>query len=233
MGEVEKEKRLWKRFYHSEDKVGIQFRKILQNYVSPEYRVLNFGCGSDGWLHLKRKCQQVVGVDIDSSALRNPDLDLCIIGDLETADVPGRYDLAVSTYVVEHLKNPYKCFQHLSQVLKKGGILLLLTPNIFHYATISSKVTPDGFHKWFLRNKEEKRFPTYYRANRPGKLVKMLTGLGFRVVKLQMAEGPPDYLSFSAPTFLLGVGYERTVNAFKQLGFLRSSIMLVAEKVGD
>jgi hypothetical protein len=47
------------------------------------------------------------------------------------------------------------------------------------------------------------------------------------VVKIDLIEGRPEYLQFSAPTYLLGWLYERLVN--KVPGLWRWRVLLMAE----
>ncbi len=225
---------LEKQFYEGKTSIGAQFRQMVHSYLSPDYRVLNAGCGSAGWLRLRGKCQEVVGVDIDNSVLLNPDVDVPIVGNLERPLQLGSFDLIVCAYLVEHLRNPIACFQNLSIALKKGGILLILTPNLLHYSMLVSRLTPHMFHRRFLERagrRPENIFVTYYRANTRARLVNMLAPFGLRAKELRMVEDRPDYLAFSTPSFFLGICYERIVNFFPVLGCLRSSIMAAFEKV--
>lgn len=48
---------------------------------------------------------------------------------------------------------------------------------------------------------------------------------GFREVDLIFREACPNYLTFSMPSFLLGVAYERLVNRFDFLKGIRCNII--------
>jgi len=227
-------KLLEEKFYGDRTSVGAQFRQMVHSYLSPEHRVLNAGCGSVGWLRLRGKCQEVVGVDMDNGVLLNPDVDVPVVGNIEGPLQLGSFDLIVCAYVVEHLCDPIACFRNLSMALRKGGILLILTPNLAHYAILVSKLTPQAFHKWFLKRmgrQPENIFATYYRANTRARLANMLVPSGFRPRELRMVEDKPDYLAFSAPSFFLGICYERIVSLLPALGCLRSTIMAAFERV--
>ena len=70
-------------------------------------------------------------------------------------------------------------------------------------------------------------FPTRYRANSPADIRRLAAVAGLEVVKIDLSEGRPEYLRFSAPTYLLGWLYERLVNQVPGLWRLR--VLLIAE----
>jgi len=50
-------------------------------------------------------------------------------GDLTTYAEPGKYDLALSVDVMEHIEDDVAVFKNLAQSLKEGGFLLISTPS--------------------------------------------------------------------------------------------------------
>jgi len=57
-----------------------------------------------------------------------------------------KYDLITSTEVFEHFKNPLKEFRKLSNLLKKGGILSVMT-------LMRPKTRKDFIDWWYIRDK--------------------------------------------------------------------------------
>ena len=93
-----------------------------------------------------------------------------------------------------------------------------------------ARLTPQAFHRWVVRwrgREGEDVFPTRYLANSPGDIRRLAAGAGLDVVKIDLIEGRPEYLRFSAPTYLLGWLYERLVNQVPGLWRLR--VLLIAE----
>ncbi|MDY6973372.1 MAG: methyltransferase domain-containing protein [Thermodesulfobacteriota bacterium] len=210
-----------------------QFVDLIYHYLRSEYRVLNAGPGLTS-LHLKGKCREVVGVDMEQSIFENEDIDTPLIGDLERLNLSkNSFDMIVCRCVVEHLRNPRACFEGFSRVLKDGGLVFILTPNLFHYGTLIAKLAPLWFHVWYVKRRgwsAENQFPTYYRANRRQKLSDMMTGAGFKTVEVRMAECYPGLLDFSCFTLLFGLVYLKIVNYFQYLQDLRSNIVAVFQK---
>jgi 2-polyprenyl-3-methyl-5-hydroxy-6-metoxy-1,4-benzoquinol methylase len=132
--------------------------------------------------------------------------------------------------VIEHLEHPLKTFSEFARVLKPGGQILALTPNIFHYATIVARFTPHWFHRWWKRQESREVFSTYYRANSPRLLRRLCKDTGLKVKKLELTEIHPFYLGRYWPLFLCGVLYERVVNSTPMLSWMRQRILLEAEK---
>jgi SAM-dependent methyltransferase len=145
----------------------------------------------------------------------------------------GVFDIAISSHVAEHLVQPEAVFGELARVLKPGGRLLILTPNRWHYVTISSALLPHRFHLSFNRSRGVNAhdiFPTVYRANTAARLRGLYAGAGFEVEQLYQFETEPEYLAFSLPTYAAGVGFERVVNRFDALKNLRVNLLAVGRK---
>ena len=70
-------------------------------------------------------------------------------------------------------------------------------------------------------------FPTRYRANSRADIGRLAAGAGLEVVRIELIEGRPAYLRFSALTYLLGWVYEQLVNRVP--GFAGFRVLLVAE----
>lgn len=136
-------------------------------------------------------------------------------------------------YVIEHLEHPVEALREVARVLRPKGKLALLTPNRRHYVCLIARLTPHWFHRWFLAR--HGRYgadvcPTLYRANTPGRLYRVASQTGFRVVELEMFEAAPGYLGWFWPAFVLGVAYERIVNRFQALTRLRVGLLVTLER---
>jgi hypothetical protein len=92
-----------------------------------------------------------------------------------------------------------------------------------------ARTTPHWFHQWVNAKRgrqEADTFPTRYLANTPARLRRLAAGAGLSVESVRLVEGRPEYLRMSAATYLLGLAYERAVNACKALAPFR--ILLIA-----
>ena len=118
-------------------------------------------------------------------------------------------------------------------MLKPGGRLMMLTPNRWHYVTVSSALMPHSFHlkynNWRGVDSDD-IFRTEYKANTAGRLRSLYAAAGLEVERLEQFETEPEYLAFSLPTYAAGVAYERLVNRFGLLRNLRVNLLSVGRK---
>jgi len=63
-------------------------------------------------------------------------------------------------------------------------------------------------------------------------LGKTAANAGLRVERIKLIEGRPEYLRLSAPTYAVGLAYERIVNATPRLERFRIVLMAVLQKPG-
>lgn len=212
------------------------FRKMIYGAVSPETRVLDAGAGAGDLFpyDLKGRVKEIIGVDLDPRVKTNPQLDRGIEADLTAIPIEDNYfDVVFSRYVLEHVGAPEAFLHEMNRILKPGGRILFLTPNKWHYVSLASRLTPQAFHNWYNKRRgrqAEDTFPTVYRLNSVSSIRKHFRRAGFRELRLLLRECCPNYLTFSAPVFALGVAYERIVNSSHLLAGLRVNILGCFEK---
>jgi SAM-dependent methyltransferase len=212
------------------------FAHRLEAVLRPNDVVLDLGAGA-GELNayaIKGHVRRIVGVDVDPRVEGNPLLDHGLQGDI--CALPFREascDVAFSIYVLEHVDRPAALAAELFRVMRPGGLCLALSPNVFHYVTLASRLTPTTFHRWFNERRGrsgEDTFPTFYRLNSRRALTRWFGGAGFETVALDTIEVQPNYLSFNALAYAVGAGYERLVNATELLSALRVNLISIFRK---
>lgn len=217
-----------------------RFSDVIHRYVSRGDVMLDAGCGSGRVFQYHfdehQRPRLIVGVDMTDEPRANRNIDAAARADLGA--LPFRdasFDVIISSHVAEHLTQPERVFRELARVLKPGGRLLILTPNRWHYVTLSAALLPHSFHLRYNQSRgvdAHDIFPTVYRANTARRLQSLYEGAGLRVEQLYQFETEPEYLAFSTPTYALGVGYERLVNRVRALKGLRVNLLAVGRK-GD
>jgi len=116
------------------------------------------------------------------------------------------------------------------RVLKKGGVFFFRRPNSWHYVAIIAKLTPEWFHdlvgNWArgYHPGAHEPWPTYYPLNSRKAVYAAGYKAGFERIELRMWEPEPRNLVFHAIPFLVGVGYERTVNRWRMFEGIRAGI---------
>ncbi len=97
-------------------------------------RVLDVGCGSGVLLaRMKSLGWQVEGVEVDPEAVKAARARGVTVrqGPLEQQAFPtNHFDAIHSAHVLEHLHDPPRMLRECARILKPGGTLVILTPNI-------------------------------------------------------------------------------------------------------
>lgn len=232
----EKSAQLFSKYYAGRKFHDALYRDLITEYFRPGQRVLDAGCG-----RAMTFCREfpdadlVVGVDLeDGLETGNVHSPFGIKGDLGRLPFPSDYfDLVISRSVVEHLDDPGLVFAEFNRVLRKGGKVIIITPNKYDYVSVLASITPYWFHRYIVSRifevSEDDVFPTRYRANTLGALRRALVAAGFRELQLRAINHYPAYLTFSPILFRIGVLYER-LTSLELLKNLRGSLLCAFEK---
>ncbi len=212
------------------------FRQVILGLIEPQHVVLDLGAGAGvvTQMHFKGKAARVCGVDPDPRVATNPHLDEGKVGTGEQIPYPDdSFDVVFADNVLEHLADPESVFREVRRVLKPGGLFLGKTPNRRHYMAFIARLTPHRFHQFVNRLRgraSADTFPTLYRVNTPGDARRHAGRAGFTVESIQLIEGRPEYLRWWFVAYLLGIAYERLVNAFQALAALRILLIVRLRK---
>jgi 2-polyprenyl-3-methyl-5-hydroxy-6-metoxy-1,4-benzoquinol methylase len=111
-----------------------QLSRMYLNKVKP-CRLLEIGCGSSEFLsHMQIAGWEVEGIDFDAKAVENLREKYGInihLGSLESVQYPDNsFDAIAMNHVIEHIPNPVALLQECYRILKPGGYLVAVTPNI-------------------------------------------------------------------------------------------------------
>jgi 2-polyprenyl-3-methyl-5-hydroxy-6-metoxy-1,4-benzoquinol methylase len=144
----------------------------------PGGRVLDVGCGAGEWLLKMRELGwQVEGVDFDENAVKaaaRSGLEIGI-GSVEDQNYPDeRFDAITLNHVIEHVPDPMRTLTECHRILKKGGKLVLFTPN---GASLS--------HKLFKRHWRGLEAPRHLHIFSNQSLPGLLKRVGFTSVSLR------------------------------------------------
>lgn len=212
-----------------------QFKRMIEAHLTNELEILDIGAGRRSVHNLRGHVGKVVGIDISDGVLDNTNLDeayQCSVLRMPFED--NRFAVAFADYVFEHLEYPTQAAREIFRVLKPGGVLIIRTPNLWHYTSLISRVTPHRLHI-LLRKKlqdkfEEDTFKTYYRCNTRHWIKQVFEKAGFTIERLDMVEKEPSYLMRWCWGFMVGLFYERLVNSAKLFEGLRANIFAVFKK---
>jgi 2-polyprenyl-3-methyl-5-hydroxy-6-metoxy-1,4-benzoquinol methylase len=114
--------------------VSLEYEKRIDFFVKNNVkRVLDVGCASGAFVYsVKRRGLDVVGIDLDKDSIKfGRDLGLDLRhGRLEEMKFKGdEFDAVNLGDIIEHVKDPEGFLFECLRILKKGGVLIISTPN--------------------------------------------------------------------------------------------------------
>jgi SAM-dependent methyltransferase len=197
---------------------GDQLEAMVRGYVTPAARVLDLGCGRGGVVELIRgDVELAAGLDPDSRSLTSHRASGMPILRGVGEHLPfagGSFDLVVSVWVLEHLKEPSTVFGEVRRVLRPGGHFIFLTPNLRNPLLVLNRigkalpVVQTRLVSRFYGRREADTFPVQYRANTVGGLRRLAEASGLEVVELRVVPDP-TYLAVNGFMFATSVFAER------------------------
>jgi SAM-dependent methyltransferase len=197
----------------SSTNVNKAFPDWIAEYCNPTSLVLDIGAGYDRNqidAFLKSRVSCLVGIDPSEDILSNLAVDERYQTSLENfAKVTEmEFDVLFSVMVLEHVTDPTTFFSACGRMLKPGGTLFMVTPNLWHYFGLATKITSLlGMNEWILdrligkQHKETYHFSTTYRINSLYAIRRILTQVGFSSVEFQCFDAPYRY-NYVIPKYL-------------------------------
>lgn len=211
-----------------------QFHQLIKKHLDQDKHVLELGPGLKNSTSdfLCKNFASVDGLDVDDDAKKNPDLRrVYLVQDGDTWPVPDEsYDAVVARYVLEHLSEPAHTAAQAHRVLRPGGMFFFQTPNLCHYVSLVSSMSPHWFHRLVanrLRNlppETHAPYQTFYRMNRRRTIKRIMQAAGFNEMEMYTIEKEPSYGLSSRLLFFLFMSYERIVNSSDGFSMFRSNI---------
>jgi SAM-dependent methyltransferase len=202
------------------------YEATVRQYVHPECRILDLGCGRGGLVELLQdQVALVAGVDPDRLSLlehRAPGMGR-IAGLAERLPFTDEsFDLVICSWVLEHLDRPRRALSEVARVLqgpdpdegRLGGHFVFLTPNALHPLCWANRLVGrfGGSRAWLVRRlygrDETDAFSVVYRVNTRRHLEQVADAVGLCLVTFRCI-GDPSYLAFSDPLYRLATLAER------------------------
>lgn len=199
-------------------------------------RVIDLGCGEEEYLTcLQEKAGEVVGVDdrpLSGSYGRYLQADLNREIPLEAESV----DVAASKFLLEHLEDPARFLEAVYKILRRGGLVVLMTPNVLYYPYglnyFLSRLMPQHVRmrlvQLFSGRPPDDIFPVRYRCNTPRRVREELEKAGFEIVHIRTYS---DCLvsAVTRPLGAIAVAYEKLMEIMGLQGS-RGFIVVAARK---
>lgn len=210
-----------------------RYKERLATLVQPGMRILHAGCGWDK-KEVSRPYTEtckVVGVDLDPrvASMFHSEFHLGSLTDMPFG--PESFDLIFCEYVVEHLDDPKAAFREMQRVLKPGGRVLLLTPNLYSYKVLAAACTPHQFHIWmgqirYGRGHEADMYPTLYRCNTAAQFQRLAEEAGLETVGIDFVSNGPTWFERFPVLFKIFDLFHRSIARWNALRHLRCALVV-------
>ena len=197
---------------------GDQLEAMLRGYLTPETSVLDLGCGRGGVVELFwRDVKLAAGLDPDVPSLtghRARGMPILRGVGERLPFASDSFDLVVSVWVLEHLKEPLSVFREVRRVLRPGGHFVFLTPNLRNPLLVLNRIgkavplLQTRLVSRFYGRRESDTFPVQYRANTVAALRQLANASGLEVAELRVVPDP-TYLAVNGFMFTTSVLAER------------------------
>lgn len=205
--------RHWKKHQHPFH----MFNDKIASLIKPGMAVLEQGCGRTAPILSKMidKGADLYGLDLVEFRGDHPALHL-VNGDISSVPFEDeKFDLVYSRSVMEHVERPDLAFRETYRVLKPGGVWVFLTPNMWDYVSVISRMIPNNLHgkvvKYVQGRPEEDTFPTVYGCNSKSQVRKLCSDNRFEIKDFQYLGQHPAYLTFNPVLYYIGTLYEKLI----------------------
>lgn len=126
--------------FHQLRQLATAMRYIAHNFVDGG-SLLDYGCGAMPYKPVfVEKVKEYLGADL----VNNDDVvDILLCPDGRLPVESGRFEIVLSTQVLEHVEDPTRYLAEVQRVLKENGILVLSTHGAWHYHPV-----PNDYWRW-------------------------------------------------------------------------------------
>jgi SAM-dependent methyltransferase len=203
--------------------------EMLAPYRRPDGVLLDVGCGiGRNARRFAAGFGRYLGLNLDADELlvareKNPDSNFDFLrGDaMDMAPISASSaDAALLIFVLEHIADPPRLFAELARVLKPGGGVLFIAPNLWNLNSLVIRALPTDARlsiKRVLTGKDEPPdYPIYYRCNTVARMDQVAAAHGFARDRLEMLSSL-GYL-FRLPGFY---AWHRFTDRLMELGGLK------------
>lgn len=179
-----------------------RYNKILEMIKPGDGNFLDYGCG---WGHFAIEAEargyNVTGIDLSENEINickliYPESNRLRFEQKSIQELPDNsFDIVLSSQVIEHVHNCGNYLNEINRVLKKGGRLIISTPNIvaprFIFSLLSPKLEKNLIEISKRINGEYDKTHNHINGWDPVHFTQLVSTVGFTLQRFIPAEGVP------------------------------------------
>lgn len=208
----------------------------MSSRLRPTSVLLDAGCGRHApmLVEYRGRAARLIGIDVLDEFVPIPGVELYSRPLEHTGLGDSSVDLIMSRSVFEHLTQPRAVFEEFHRILKPGGSALILTANLWDYASLISMIVPNRFHPVIVAKTEgraeEDVFPVAYKSNTRAAVHRLAAGAGLTVSSFAYLGQHPNYFMFNGALYFLATCYEKAISKVSWLHWLKGWIFFSLTK---
>jgi len=205
------------------------YEENLRPFLRKDTTWLDLGCGNNADVAEKK---QMVKLAVGSDIYRHDEITDDLFVFAEGSMLPFKsdlFDVVTLRFVIEHIEYPEKLFNELNRILRKDGIIIILTTNLWSPVIFLPKLLPyklrKAIMKMFFNVYDEDIFPAYHRFNSLRKAKSI--NKNFEIIKFEFVQAlnADNILLFSF--FIIWHLFTK----IKLLNIFRSNIFMIFRKI--
>lgn len=138
-------------------------------------------------------------------------------------------DLVFSEYLMEHVAEPEGTVREAYRILRPGGALVWMAPNLWCYSGLATRLTPLAIHQLatrLLQPVSPRRaghdvFKTYFRINSAPRIRRIIREAGFDEPEIRTSVGAPHYTQVLPVVHQLAVAWHLAMDRLEWLRAVR------------
>jgi 2-polyprenyl-3-methyl-5-hydroxy-6-metoxy-1,4-benzoquinol methylase len=133
------------------DKKYAEQDEIIISLINKKGKLLDVGAGDGRFsLFLKNIGFDVYVCDIDKSRFKAKDIPFKTVNlNKKLPYKPNMFDVIILREVIEHIEDQYGLMKELYRILKKGGIVIITTPNVHNWFNKLIYLFTGYFHTFY------------------------------------------------------------------------------------
>lgn len=192
--------------------MAVEYAEATAPIGSTGLTVLDAGCGRSSALQpFRSRIRRFVGIDIHQPTPGSmPYLDEFEVVDVcsdPAAFPPGTFDVALSSFTVEHFAKPLEAFANMGRWLRPGGTLVITTVNRRHPFVAAYLGIPSGLRhrtQRLIKATAADAHPIVGVCNDPKSILSAMRVAGFKDVKVTPIAHLARAWGKTWPTFFIG-----------------------------